>query len=59
MTNKEIVDELQAERARHEIEIDRLLTEASNNGMYVPGANPFKYPGACRDPFRAQAPGPP
>ena len=53
LTGEEIGKGLQLERQRHEKELDRLLTAASEQNIYVPGANPFKYPGTFRGPFRA------
>jgi len=54
MTQEQVLAiELEAERKRHERELDLLLTRASALGMYVPGANPFLYPGTFRGPFRA------
>ena len=47
---------LERERKRHERALDGLLKRASAIDMYVPGANPFLYPGTFRGPFRAEPP---
>ena len=51
---QKIFRELERERRRHEGTIARLLSRASAVRMYVPGANPFLYPGCFRGPFRAE-----
>jgi hypothetical protein len=54
MTEQEFLGKaLEAERKRHEAEMDFLLTRCSELKIYVPGANPFKYPGCFKDTFRA------
>jgi hypothetical protein len=50
-----LLKKLAEERKRHEGELARLLNRASAIGMYVPGANPFLYPGCFRGPFRASS----
>ena len=54
LTADEVRTAYEAERHRHEKAMDTLLTRASELKVYIPGADPFRYPGAA-DPggFRA------